>query len=78
MKAPSRYNTWVSPPSYAVGAVVLGLAFPRLEVRLFHGLTSTITIPAAMAIYSSIASACWRFPRRRTRITMSPKLDRLS
>ena len=38
------------------GAVVLGLGFPRLEVRLFHGLTSTITIPAAMAIYSSIAS----------------------
>ena len=56
MKAPSRYNTWVIPLSYAVGAVVIGLGFPRLEVRVFHGLTSTITIPAAMAIYSSIAS----------------------
>ena len=56
MKAPSRYNTWVIPLSYAVGAVVVGLGFPRIEVRIFHGLTSTVTIPAAMAIYSSIAS----------------------
>jgi uncharacterized membrane protein len=56
MKAPSRYNTWVIPLSYAVGAVVIGLGFPRLEVRTFHGLTSTITIPAAMALYASIAS----------------------
>lgn len=34
MKAPSRYNTWVIPPSYAVGAVVLGLGFspPRSPV----------------------------------------------
>ena len=33
MKVPSRYNTWVISLSYAVGAVVLGLGFPRLEVR---------------------------------------------
>jgi uncharacterized membrane protein len=56
MKATSRYNTWVIPLSYAVGAVVVGLGFPRLEVRIFHGLTSTITVPAAMAVYSSVAS----------------------
>ena len=56
MKAPTRYNTWVIPLSYAVAAVVLGLGFPRIEVRIFHGLTSTITIPAAMALYSSVAS----------------------
>jgi Predicted membrane protein (DUF2254) len=37
-------------------AVVVGLGFPRIETRIFHGLTSTITIPAAMTIYSSIAS----------------------
>ena len=60
MKAPSRYNTWVIPLPYAVGAVILGLRFPRLEDRVFHGLTSTITIPAAMAIYSSIASCMLR------------------
>jgi uncharacterized membrane protein len=56
MKPPSRFSTWVIPLSYAVAAIVVGLGFPRLETRLFPGLTSTITIPAAMAIYSSIAS----------------------
>jgi uncharacterized membrane protein len=56
MKAPSRYNIWVIPLSYAVRAVVIGLGFPRPEARIFHGLTATITIAAAMAIYSSIAS----------------------
>ena len=56
MKSLSRVNTWVIPLSYAVGAVIVGLGFPRIETRLFPGLTSTITIPAAMAIYSSIAS----------------------
>jgi uncharacterized membrane protein len=39
-----------------VAAVIVGLGFPRLETHVFHGLTSTITIPAAMAIYASIAS----------------------
>jgi hypothetical protein len=36
MKAPTRYNTWVIPLSYAVAAGVLGLGFPRLEVRILH------------------------------------------
>jgi uncharacterized membrane protein len=56
MKAPSRYNTWVIPLTYAVVAVVVGLGFPRIETRVFHGLTSSITIPAATALYSSVAS----------------------
>src|SRR3974390_343821 len=56
MKSRSRVGTWVIPLSYAVAAVIAGLGFPRIETRLFPGLTSTITIPAAMAIYSSIAS----------------------
>ena len=44
MKVRSRYNTWVIPLSYAVGAVVVGLGFPGLERRIFDGLTSTTTI----------------------------------
>src|SRR5271165_6861362 len=56
MKSLSRVGTWVIPLSYAVVAVIVGLGFPRIETRVFQGLTSTITIPAAMAIYSSIAS----------------------
>ena len=55
MKAPSRYNTWVIPLSYAVRAVVIGLGFPRPEAQIFHGLTATHH-SCAMAIYSSIAS----------------------
>ena len=56
MKSPLRVSTWVIPLSYAAVAVVGGLAFPRIEVRIFHGLTSTVSAPAAMAAYSAIAS----------------------
>ena len=56
MKSSLRFSTWVIPLSYATAAVVGGLAFPRIEVRIFHGLTSTVSAPAAMAAYSAIAS----------------------
>jgi len=42
--------------SYAVAAVAGGMTFPRLEIGVFHGLTSTVSVPAAMAIYSSVAA----------------------
>jgi uncharacterized membrane protein len=56
MKLPLRFSTWVIPLSYAVVAVAAGMVFPRLETPIFHGLASTVTVPAAMAIYSSVAS----------------------
>ena len=56
MKSPLRFSTWVIPLSYAVIAVAAGMVFPRLETPIFHGLGSTVTVSAAMAIYSSVAS----------------------
>jgi len=56
MKSPLRFSTWVIPLSYAVVAVAAGMVFPRLETPIFHGLGSTVTVSAAMAIYSSVAS----------------------
>jgi uncharacterized membrane protein len=56
MKSPLRFSTWVIPLSYAVVAVAAGMLFPRLETPIFHGLGSTVTVSAAMAIYSSVAS----------------------
>src|SRR5690242_16583753 len=47
---------WVIPLSYAVVAILAGSTLPRIEHRLFPGLTSSVSAPAAMAIYSSIAS----------------------
>jgi len=56
MQSPLRFSTWVIPLSYAVVAVAAGMIFRRLETPFFHGLTSTVTVSAAMAIYSSVAS----------------------
>jgi uncharacterized membrane protein len=56
MKSRLRFSTWIIPLAYAVAAVVAGAVFPRVETRVFHGLTATVTIASATAIYSSVAS----------------------
>jgi uncharacterized membrane protein len=56
MKLTLRFSTWVIPLCYAVVAITAGMVFPRLEAPIFHGLASTVTVSAAMAIYSSVAS----------------------
>jgi len=56
MKLTLRFSTWVIPLCYAVIAIAAGMIFPRLETPIFHGLASTVTVSAAMAIYSSVAS----------------------
>jgi len=56
MKLTLRFSTWVIPLSYAVVAITAGMIFPRIEAPVFHGLASTVTASAAMAIYSSVAS----------------------
>src|SRR6266576_3918257 len=49
-------RSWVVPSVYAAGAMTAGLTLPRLERVMLPDLVSGISVPAAMAIYSSIAS----------------------
>jgi len=53
-RRPAR--AWRIPSLYAAGALALGLIVPRLELHLWPGLASEMSVSAALAIYSSIAS----------------------
>jgi uncharacterized membrane protein len=50
------YSAWVVPSLYAVTAIAAGLVFPRIESRFFPDLSASVSVPVAMAIYTSIAS----------------------
>lgn len=56
VKSEFRVVIWIIPLCYVAGAVVSGIIFPRIENRVFPTLVSDIAAPAAMAIYSAIAS----------------------
>jgi len=47
---------WSVPASYAAGALAAAFMLPRLENLFLPGLPSTISVAAASAIYSSVAS----------------------
>jgi uncharacterized membrane protein len=47
---------WTVTSIYAAGAIAAGVLLPRIESRLLPTLASPLSVPAAMAIYSSIAS----------------------
>src|SRR3974377_1087295 len=49
-------TAWLIPLLYASVALVLGFTVPRFTHYLFIHLTSTITVNAAIAIYTAIAS----------------------
>src|SRR5436190_9066429 len=51
-----KLSGWLIPLAYAVVTIVVAMVFPRLEHRLLPGLVSTMSVSAAMAICSSIAS----------------------
>jgi len=51
-----KMSGWTTPLAYASGALIVGLALPRLEHHFMPGLVTTMSVTAAMAIYSSIAS----------------------
>src|SRR5580704_998613 len=60
MTLSNRYRrqlaAWGIPALYAAVAIAAGLTFPRIENRIFPSLVSAMSVPAAMAIYSAIAS----------------------
>ncbi len=49
-------SAWGIPAIYAGIAMVAALTFPRVESRIFPGLVSPVSVSAATALYSSIAS----------------------
>ena len=51
-----QIGTWGIPAAYAAAAIVAGMTFPRIEGRLFPELISKLSVSAAMAMYSAIAS----------------------
>ena len=51
-----KLTGWGIPLAYALGTVVVGMVFPRLEHRFLPELVSTISTAAGMAICSSISS----------------------
>jgi uncharacterized membrane protein len=51
-----QLSAWGIPALYASVALAVGLIFPEHEARLFPGLSSALSVSAATAIFSSIAS----------------------
>jgi len=49
-------RAWTIPSIYAASAIAAGFTFPRLESVVFPELVSRMSVSAATAIYSSIAS----------------------
>lgn len=49
-------TAWAIPLFYATGALVFGFTFPRLVYNVVPGFVSTISVNAAIGIYSAVAS----------------------
>ncbi|HUO60932.1 MAG TPA: DUF2254 domain-containing protein [Candidatus Acidoferrales bacterium] len=52
----SHIGAWLLPLSYAAVALILGFTVPRLAYTVFSGRVSTISVNAAIGIYSAVAS----------------------
>src|SRR5438445_11846160 len=51
-----RLTAWSVTMAYSVGALVVGMIFPRLEHHFLPNSVSTMSAPAAMSICSAIAT----------------------
>jgi len=51
-----QLSVWGVPALYATAAILAGLTFPRIESHIFPDLVAKMSVSAAMALYSSIAS----------------------
>ena len=52
----SHVTAWRIPLSYAAGALIVGFTVPRLAYSILPGYVSTISVNAAIGIYSAVAS----------------------
>src|SRR5215469_6164318 len=49
-------SAWLIPLAYATGALIVGFTVPRLAYSFLPGYTSTVSVNAAIGIYSAVAS----------------------
>ena len=49
-------TAWITPLIYAAGALIVGFTVPRFAYTLLPGYTSTVSVNAAIGIYSAVAS----------------------
>jgi uncharacterized membrane protein len=52
----SQVTVWAIPLAYAAAALVLGTVVPRIATAVLPGLESTISVNAAIGLYSAVAS----------------------
>jgi len=52
----THISAWIVPLLYALAALTLGFTFPRLANNILPGFVSTISVNAAIGIFSSVAS----------------------
>jgi len=52
----TNVSSWLIPLMYAGGAILGGFSVPRLSYVLWPGFVSTISVNAAIGIYSAVAS----------------------
>jgi len=52
----SHITAWRIPLSYAAGALIVGFTVPRLAYTILPGFVSTVSVDAAIGIYSAVAS----------------------
>jgi len=57
----SQLQSWGIPLAYADAAVVVGPTLPRFETTLFPGLSTKVSVQAAIAIYSTLGSGMLAF-----------------
>jgi len=57
----SQLQSWGIPLAYAAAAVVVGPTLPRFETTLFPGLSTKVSVQAAIAIYSTLGSGMLAF-----------------
>ena len=51
-----RISVWLIPLTYAAGALIVGFTVPRFAYSILPGYISTISVNAAIGIYSAVAS----------------------
>jgi uncharacterized membrane protein len=52
----SNFSAWLIPLLYVAGTLIVGFTIPRLAYNVLPGLVSTLSVNAAIGIYSAVAS----------------------